>query len=318
MKVPVSEVAKILSARREAGQEAQGVVRLSVMVDLAGPVELGRCLRAALRPQRSGGRLHVEGFHAGGLPQVNALSDAAVVLCAGAGESPEAAAALWRAYAQAGVPCVVCGLFDGPDEAAGCEARLTGDGVDEADLLLALDADAAVQALGEWLVASLPEEAAAAAASNFAFCRRALALSLVGGASGSNALVGLVALIPGADLPVMTATQVSLALRLAAIYGVPLTAERLREVAAIVASAFGMRGVARLLVRALPLPAFLVRAGIGAGGTYAVGRALISYFERLTAVGPGVDAVSPTDSVPLVPAGAAGPSQPTSLEGSAR
>ena len=297
MKLPIGEVVKVLSVRREAGQEAQGVVRLSVMVALAGPAELGQAVREALRPLRAGGRLHVEGFRPEALPQVNALSDAAIILCAGEGAGPQAASRLWRAYAQAGVPCVVCGLFSDTQEAAACDAALGEGGVEAGDMLLGLDAAVVCEALGAWLVERLPEEPAAAAAANFPCCRRAMALALVNEACGSNAVVGLLGFIPGADLPVMTVTQVSLALRIAAIYGVPLGAERAREVAAVVVGAFGMRGVARLLVRALPLPAFVVRAGIGAGGTYAVGRALVAYFERLAAAGePAGPAPIPSDS----------------------
>ena len=314
MKLPIGEVVKVLSARREAGQEAQGVVRLSVMVALAGPVELGVAVRAALRPVRAGGRLHVEGFRPDALPQVNALSDAAVILCASQGAGPEAAAALWRAYAQAGVPCVVCGLFCDADEAAACDAALAEGGVEASDMLLGLDAAVVCKALGRWLVESLPDEAAAAAAANFPCCRRAMALELVSQACGSNAAVGLLGFVPGADLPVMTVTQVSLALRIASIYGIPLSSERVREVAAVVAGAFGLRAGARLLVRALPLPAFLVRAGVGAGGTYAVGRALIAYFERLSAAGEPPAACSPgavpAASAPAVDASVSTPAGP--------
>ena len=318
MKIPVGEVAKILSARREAGQEAQGVVRLSVMVALEGPVELGRAVRAALRPARSGGRLHVEGFRSSHAPQVNALSDAAVILCAQSEGAPEAASALWRSYAQAGVPCVVCGLFDAAAEAQACEALLVGGGVEEGDLLLGLDPTTVTTALGAWLVEHLPEEAASAAAANFPCCRRAMALSLVTEACGSNAVVGLLDVIPGADLPVMTVTQASLALRIASIYGVPLTAERARELAAVVAGAFGLRGVARALVRVLPLPAFVVRAGVGAGGTYAVGRALIAYFERLAdAEAPASIAVRPQPPVSISAPGTTAPTAESNPEGEA-
>lgn len=295
MKIPFAEIAQILSARRDAGREADEVVRLSVMVALEGPVELGRAVREGLRPSRAGGRLHVEGFKVGSLPQVNALSDAAVILCAEAEGAPQAAASLWRAYAQAGVPCVVLGLFDAGADAAACEAQLVQGGVEEADLLLGLNPDDVVTALGGWLVERLPEGAAASAAANFPCCRRAMALALVRDACSSNAVVGLLGFVPGADLPVMTVTQLTLVVRIASIYGVPLDADRLREAAVVVASAFGMRGVARLLVRALPIPAFVVRAGVGAGGTYAVGCALASYFERLAGQGqPSQRTVSPT------------------------
>lgn len=285
MKIPVSEMRKAAKARGSAEAEAGGVVRLSVMVASGCPAALARAVRAGLRPAKAGGRLHVEAFGAH-LPAANALSDAAVVLV-GEGSDLARASELALAYAQAGVPVVVGGLFADAAAAQAAEQELVDGGVSEDDLYCGLVPDDVVAALGGWLVRELPEDQAAAAAANFACCRRARARALIAEATSSNALVALLGFVPGADLPAMTLQQVSLALRLAAVYDQPLDARRARELAAVVAGAFGMRGAARALARLLPVPGVLVRLGVGAGGTYAVGQALAAYFEALGEEGEG-------------------------------
>lgn len=284
MKIPVSEVRKAAKARTRAAQEQTGVVRLSVMVAAACPLALARAVREALRPARAGGRLHVEAFGPHAAPAANALSDAALVLV-GAGESLGAAARLVLAYARAGVPVAVGGLFEDAGRAEEAEDALVAGGVPETALFLGLEPGVVVSALGAWLVSALPEEQAAAAAANFPCCRHARAASLVAASARSNALVGLAGFVPGADLPVMTLEQVALALRLAAVYDQPLDVTRLREIAPVVAGAFGMRGVARALARLLPVPGVLVRCAVGGTGTYAVGQALMAYFEALQTQG---------------------------------
>ncbi len=281
-RIPIGEVRKVLAARKDAARRGGGVVRLSVMVSLGAPPELVRAVRAGLRPMRAGGRLHVEGFSdEGPRPQVNSLSDAAVVLCSPA--SAELGAQLWRSFAQAGVPCALVGLVEDAGRAADFRAACAQEGVDEGCVVLGSRAEEACEALGAWLVDALDEERADAAASNFACCRAALARGLVREACASNALVALLAFVPGADLPAMCVTQLTLALRLAALYGQPLDAGRLGELTGVVAGAFGLRGVARLAARRLSLPALLTRVGVGAGGTYAMGMALVRYFEGIAA-----------------------------------
>ena len=279
MRIPVSEMRKAAKARGSAAAESGGVVRLSVMVAAGCPADLARAVRAGLRPAKAGGRLHVEAFGAH-LPAANALSDAAVVLV-GEGSDLARASELALSYAQAGVPVVVGGLFAEADAAVCAEQALVDGGVPEPDVYCGLLPGDVVAALGGWLVSELPEEQAAAAAANFPCCRRARAQALIAEATSSNALVALLGFVPGADLPAMTLQQVSLALRLAAVYDQPLDARRARELTAVVAGAFGMRGAARALARLLPVPAVLVRLGVGAGGTYAVGQALAAYFEAL-------------------------------------
>ena len=63
-----------------------------------------------------------------------------------------------------------------------------------------------------------------------------------------NAGIGLVPLLPGADMPVMTLNQAKMVLQIAAAYGQPMGKDRVKEVAPVVASAFACRALARELI----------------------------------------------------------------------
>lgn len=274
--VVFDQVAKAFSARKKAA-DAGGdkEVRIAVMVSDGAAPAMGAALRQALRPETAAARLYIAGFgDAAALPPVNGLSDAAVVLASG---RDALAAELARSYRGAGVSC--CVLVPDRDEAA----FVAAEGVSAADVLCC-DASGVADALGGWLVGSLPDLAEALGAS-FACCRRAEAHRVVLEAARNNALVGSLAFLKEADMPVMMATEIAMMYKVAHTYGLSLDAARLKEVGAIVASSFALRGAARAAVRLLPLPAFLVKAAVAAAGTYGVGRGLVAYYDAV-ACGP--------------------------------
>ena len=94
-----------------------------------------------------------------------------------------------------------------------------------------------------------------------------------------NAGVGLLFLIPGADLPVMTLNQAKMLLQIAAAYGQSIDAGRVRELAALVGGAFACRAVARQLAAAVPVLGWAVKAAVGYSGTFAMGRAAVEFYE---------------------------------------
>ncbi len=59
--------------------------------------------------------------------------------------------------------------------------------------------------------------------------------------------------MPGADMPLITLNQARMVLQIAAVYGNDLSADRIREVAAVVAGGFGCRALARKLVSLAPV-----------------------------------------------------------------
>ncbi len=276
MRIPLDQFVKAFSARRQAAEAGAGEVRLAVMVAEDAGAAFARAVRAALRPQTAGARLYVAGFGARrGTPAVNCLADAAAVL---AGSDGARAAALARAYAAAGVPCCVLVPAEaGPDVLA----TLLG-AADDGAAVLVCDAAGAPRALGDWLVAALPD-AGGALAAGFPCCRAARGRALAREAARGNALIAALPLFDGADLPAMLAAEVAMMLKMADAYGLPLDWSRLGEGAAIAAASFALRGCSRAACRALPLPAPLVRAGVAAAGTYALGRALMASFEARAA-----------------------------------
>lgn len=149
-----------------------------------------------------------------------------------------------------------------------------------------LDDAAAAASLGErmggWVIDACNEKRLAFALA-FPFVRKPLSLEAVNSTALQNAGVGLLVIIPGADMPVMTLNQAKMLLMIAASYGEELNMDRVKELAALVGGAFACRAVARQLVAFVPGLGWAVKAAIGYTGTIAMGRAAIEYYEG----GPG-------------------------------
>lgn len=133
--------------------------------------------------------------------------------------------------------------------------------------------------LAGWFAERLSDKRLACAEC-FPWMRSAIAHEYVLATSVQNAVVGGLLFIPGADLPVMTLNQAKMVLQIASTYGVALSYERLKELAAVVGGAFALRTVARELVGVVPVLGWAIKASIGYGGTFAMGRAAIKYFEH--------------------------------------
>lgn len=156
------------------------------------------------------------------------------------------------------------------------------DGVGPEAEPVALDEQAAQKLdtrMGEWIIEACRAKRLALALA-FPFVRRPLSLEAVNVTAVQNAGVGLVVFIPGADLPVMTLNQAKMLLQIAAAYGQPMSAERVRELAAVVGGAFAFRTVARELAGVVPGLGWAVKAVVGYTGTLAMGRAAVEYFQN--------------------------------------
>lgn len=94
-----------------------------------------------------------------------------------------------------------------------------------------------------------------------------------------NGLVGAAAIVPGADLPVLTINQLRMVARLAGAQGIVLDARRLVELAAVVGASLGMRGVARAALSLLPGPGRAIKGGVALSGTTAIGEAALRRFR---------------------------------------
>lgn len=85
--------------------------------------------------------------------------------------------------------------------------------------------------------------------------------------------------IPLIDIPILLSTQIRLVLRIAAVYGEPLTAQHARELFATIASGLALRYLAEEVAKVVPFGGDLVSGAIAAAGTWAIGQVAIEYFE---------------------------------------
>lgn len=110
-----------------------------------------------------------------------------------------------------------------------------------------------------------------------------------------NGVIGVIP-IPGADMPLMTANQIKMILRMAAMFDMPLGIERARELLAVLGGAFGLRTAARQIVKVVPGPGWLFGGAIGYSGTIAMGKAALEYFRRSA---PSHQVTVPTTARPV-------------------
>jgi uncharacterized protein (DUF697 family) len=258
----------LLKAGEKYSAEREKPVRVAVLIDAESGDEAVAALRTALTPQTGRAMLHVEGLVPGELVEVDASADVVIAL---AGPRGTVAPSLARARERA-IPAVAVGLDEDRDQLA---SRLSHPVL---DCVADTDVDRMTDKLGHWLADRVPGKRVALAA-NFAFVRRAVAEEAVKATSFQNAVIGGVVIIPGADLPLMTANQAKMVMQIAAVYGEPLGAERVKEIASVVGGAFVLRAVARQFVGLVPGFGWAIKAGIGYSGTLAMGYAAIEYFE---------------------------------------
>jgi small GTP-binding protein len=98
-------------------------------------------------------------------------------------------------------------------------------------------------------------------------------------ASLLNAAIGAEP-IPGLDIPFLLASQVRLVLRIAAIYGEPMSAQHARELIATIAGGVALRYVAEEGAKLVPGAGWVVAAAVAGAGTWAIGQAALQYFEH--------------------------------------
>ena len=94
----------------------------------------------------------------------------------------------------------------------------------------------------------------------------------------TNAIIG-VEPIPGLAIPLLMAGHIRLVLRIAAIYGESVTAERARELIAAMAGGVLIRYLGGALAQFVPGPGWIVASVLAWMGTMAIGQVAILYFE---------------------------------------
>lgn len=263
--IPFAQVRDVAEGARASEARRHSCVRVAIELEEGAPDDLALALKDALMPETASGLVHVGRVRAGGVLRVNPDCDLAVVVAGDSG----AAAGVARAFSRAGVPCaiVVETSVDAPELA----------GTPGVALVSAATPEALLPKLASWMADTCRADVALAA--NFPFCRRAVAERCIRERSAQGAAVGLLPLSGGADFPVLAAGQTLMALDLAGAYGRGPSADRLADVAAVIACGLASRSVAKRLARALPGLGWLVRGAVAYGGTSAVGWALVARHE---------------------------------------
>ncbi len=212
-----------MRSRTRLTEEREQPVRIAVFVDVEAPDELVEAVREALRPQTSGARVHVEACAPGETLIIDPTADAVIAL-AGPGTTLARFARRRRArssFRPSSWRSMKVPTWSPDGSPIPCSTPSPTS-----------EPDATVHGLGRWLVDRLNGKRLALA-TNFAFMRRAVAEEAIKATSFQNGVVGLVMVIPGADLPIMTANQAKMVLQIAAAYGEPLGAERIKELAVV-------------------------------------------------------------------------------------
>jgi small GTP-binding protein len=133
------------------------------------------------------------------------------------------------------------------------------------------------------LVDALPD-LAVALGRELPAVRRSAANRIIRHAAALNTAVGAEP-IPLVDIPVLLTTQARMVMRIAAIYGEPLTVRHAKELVGTVAGGLAFRFLAQQGAKLVPTGGWAIAAGIAAVGTWAIGQVAMEYFEsgkRLT------------------------------------
>ncbi len=160
------------------------------------------------------------------------------------------------------------------DDAAKAAARL---GVKDVIPISARDGDNVAEELIPALIEASPE-AAMILGRQLPKFRREAATKVV----RTAALVGLAAglePIPLIDIPILLGNQIRMVLRVAAIYGEPLSARHLRELVTTVIGGLLFRYLAEEAAKIVPFGGDLVAGAIAAAGTWSLGMVAVEYFE---------------------------------------
>lgn len=270
MRLPV-DVMDLVKSTNQLVAEREKPVRLALFVEVDTPQLLIDAAQRAFRPFASNAYLHVEVTEPGTKLLVDPAADAVIALVGACG--PEMADSLATARERA-IPTVALAMSDDSAQIADRLDHPYRDTLTNTDEIRLVDIE-----LGDWLVDRVSGKRLALA-HNYAFMRRAVAVEHVKSTAFQNAVIGVVAFIPGTDMPIMTANQAKMLLQIAAAYGEQLGVERAKELLAIVGGGFVFRTIARQAVSLVPGFGWAVKGGIGYTGTIAMGYATIKYFEK--------------------------------------
>jgi len=152
-------------------------------------------------------------------------------------------------------------------------------GVFDDEVARGLDGDHAGAPSLENRIVRAAGDGAVALAVRLPAVRRAYCDHVVLANASQNAVIGAVVIIPGADMPAMTANQIRMVLKIAAAYGEQVGLDRAVEILSVVGAAFVFRALARQALDFVPGFGWALKGAVGFTATVALGEAAIAYFE---------------------------------------
>ncbi len=170
--------------------------------------------------------------------------------------------------------CAVIGLIETPGDSWAGQAGLFDD-----ELARGLGHHPADKPTLEHRIVQSAADGAGSLAQLLPSIRRTYCDHVVLTNAGQNGVIGVVVIIPGADMPAMTANQIRMVLKIAHAYGEELTIDRAVEILSVVGVGFVLRTVARQALDFVPGFGWAIKGAVGFSGTIALGQAAIAYFE---------------------------------------
>ena len=266
-------IAKIIKAATDArgGAPAPRLCVVGAGGDLARVVGV---LSAGAKDESGGVSGVVDALSPADFPRDQRLAarwDIVVLVAAGfaAAEASPVVHAARRAGAE------VIGLIETP----GYDQWIREAGLFDDEVARGVGRDVAARPTLEHRLVEAAGDGAAALAASLPSVRRTYCDHVVITNAAQNGVIGVVVIIPGADMPAMTANQIRMVLKIAHAYGEELGIDRAIEILSIVGTGFVLRTLARQALDFVPGFGWAVKGAVGFSGTVALGQAAIAYFE---------------------------------------
>lgn len=135
-------------------------------------------------------------------------------------------------------------------------------------------------------IADAAGESAVALSAGLPVLRRATCDLLIKRCARQNGVIGVLFIIPGADMPVMTMNQARMILRIAAAHGEKVGVDRAIELLSVVGGGFSFRALARQALNVVPGPGWALKGSVAYSATIAMGCAAKAYFDGSVRVTP--------------------------------
>jgi len=266
-------MSKMFKAVTDARAGAVGVPRLCVVGAGPGLTRVSRALSAGAADERGGISAVLDALPPPDFPLDERLAGRwDIVVLVAAGCTAADMAPIVRAVRGAGSQVIA--LVEAP-----YGEWVDAAGVFDDEVARGLDGDHAGAPNLENRIVRAAGAAAAALAAHLPAVRRAYCDHVVLVNASQNAVIGTVVIIPGADMPAMTANQIRMVLKIAAVYGEEVGLDRALEILSVVGTAFVFRALARQALDFVPGFGWALKGAVGFAGTVALGEAAIAYFE---------------------------------------